>query len=120
MRPADKLSEDDTAAFKDARTRCPDIAAITDLAHGFTDLVRQRHGHQLDTWITTAAASAYPEIRGFATGLRKDLDAVTAGLTLPWSSGAVEGQVNRIKMLKRQMFGRAKFDLLRTRILART
>lgn len=120
MRPADKLSEDDTAALKDARALCPDIAAITDLAHGFTDLVRQRHGDQLDGWIRTAAASGYPEIRGFATGLRKDLDAVTAGLTLHWSSGAVEGQVNRIKMIKRQMFGRAKFDLLRTRILART
>jgi transposase len=50
-------------------------------------------------------------------GLRRDQDAVTAGLTLPWSSGAVEGHVNRIKMLKRQMFGRAKPDLLRKRIL---
>jgi transposase len=120
MRPADKLSEDDQAALKDARTRCPDIAALTDLAHAFTDLVRSRHGTQLTAWITHAAAGAYPEIRAFANGLGKDLDAVTAGLTLPWSSGAVEGQVNRIKMLKRQMFGRAKFDLLRTRILART
>ncbi|MEJ3750837.1 hypothetical protein WEI85_47400 [Actinomycetes bacterium KLBMP 9797] len=53
----------------------------------------------------------------FAKGLQRDLDAVTAGLTLPWSSGAVEGQVNRVKMLKRQMYGRAKFDLLRRRIL---
>jgi transposase len=56
-------------------------------------------------------------LRSFVLGLRRDQDAVTAGLTLPWSSGAVEGHVNRIKMLKRQMFGRAKSDLLRKRIL---
>ena len=55
--------------------------------------------------------------RSFAAGLRNDLDAVTAGLTTHYSSGAVEGTVNRIKMIKRQMFGRAKFDLLRKRIL---
>ena len=60
MRPADKLSEDDTAALKDARARCPDIAAITDLAHGFTDLVRQRHGDQLDGWITHRGRQRLP------------------------------------------------------------
>lgn len=58
-----------------------------------------------------------PALRSFANGLRNDLDAVTAGLTLPYSSGAVEGTVNRIKTIKRQMYGRARFDLLRKRIL---
>ena len=58
-----------------------------------------------------------PGISGFAIGLTKDLDAVTAGLTLPHSSGPVEGNVNRIKMIKRQMYGRAGFDLLRKRVL---
>jgi len=58
-----------------------------------------------------------PELRAFAAGLRRDWDAVQAGLTLPWSSGAVEGHVNRIKMLKRQMYGRANVDLLRSRVL---
>jgi hypothetical protein len=119
MRPADKLSEDDNAALKDACTRCPDIAAITELARGFTHLVRNRLGAQLDNWITQAGTGSVPEIRSFATGLRKDYDAVKAGLTLPWSSGAVEGNVNRIKMIKRQMYGRARFDLLRKRILLR-
>lgn len=56
-------------------------------------------------------------LHSFVTGLRSDLDAVTAGLTTEYSSGAVEGHVNRIKMIKRQMFGRARFDLLRKRIL---
>lgn len=83
VRPVDKLSDDDQAALKDARARCLDLAAITDLAHGFTDLVRGRHGDQLAAWIAEATASAYPEIRGFANGLGKDLEAVTAGLGLP-------------------------------------
>jgi transposase len=56
-------------------------------------------------------------LRGFAKGLRKDWAAVTAGLTLPYSSGTVEGHVNRIKMIKRQMYGRANPDLLRKRVL---
>ena len=119
MRPADRLNEDDTAALKDACTRCPDIAAITELAHSFTRLVRQRAGAQLEEWIAQAAAGPISEIRAFANGLRKDFDAVRAGLTLAWNSGAVEGAVNRIKMIKRQMFGRANLDLLPKRILIR-
>ena len=62
-------------------------------------------------------ADDQPPLRSFVRGLRRDLDAVTAGLTLPWSSGIVEGHVNRLRMLKRQMFGRAKPDLLRKRVL---
>jgi len=58
-----------------------------------------------------------PALRSFVVGLRADLAAVTAGLSLPYSSGPVEGQVTRIKLLKRQMYGRANFDLLRKRVL---
>ena len=65
-----------------------------------------------------ATASAIPQRRGFATGLLRDWAAVQAALSSPWSNGQAEGQVNRLKMLKRQMFGRAKFDLLRKRVLA--
>ena len=63
-------------------------------------------------------ASPVSTIRVFARSLQRDFDAVRAALTLPWSNGPVEGHVNRIKFLKRQMFGRANFDLLRLRILA--
>jgi transposase len=56
-------------------------------------------------------------LRGFATGIINDVAAVRAALSQPWSNGPVEGQVNRLKMLKRQMYGRAKFDLLRSRVL---
>ena len=75
----------------------------------------ERQGRELEKWMT--AASSTPELSSFITGLRRDQDAVTAGLTLPWSSGVVEGHINRIKMLKRQMYGRANPDLLRRRIL---
>ena len=74
-------------------------------------------GHLLDEWITAARAGDLPDLAAFARGLLQDRDAVTRALTLPYSSGAVEGHVNRIKMLKRQMCGRANLDLLRKRVL---
>ncbi|WP_438870781.1 transposase [Paractinoplanes ovalisporus] len=75
------------------------------------------HGERFGAWITTAEQAALPGISRFATGLTADLAAVTAGLSRPFSSGPVEGNVNRIKMIKRQMYGRAGFDLLRKRVL---
>ena len=117
MRPDDKLTEDDRAGLKQARTRCVDLDALTELTHGFNHLVRQRAGHRLEEWINQAAQGPFPEVRGFATGLLNDFAAVRNGLTQHWSSGAVEGTVNRIKMIKRQMYGRAKLDLLRKRVL---
>ncbi|MFE5923681.1 transposase [Streptomyces sp. NPDC056468] len=74
-------------------------------------------GTHLPEWITEAADANLPGISNFAVGLHSDFDAVTAGLTTDWNSGPVEGAVNRIKMLKRQMFGRAGFALLRKRVL---
>ncbi|MFD4143027.1 transposase [Streptomyces sp. NPDC058572] len=74
-------------------------------------------GLRLPEWITEAVTSSLPGISTFAAGLENDFDAVTAGLTTGWNSGPVEGAVNRIKMLKRQMFGRAGFPLLRKRVL---
>jgi transposase len=72
---------------------------------------------QLDTWMAAVEADDLPHPHRFVRGLRLDYDAVLNGLTLPHNSGAVEGNVNRIKMIKRQMYGQAKFDLLRKRIL---
>ncbi len=81
-------------------------------------MVAHLQGDQLPTWIEAATSTTdLPSLRHFAQHLERDLDAVTAGLTLPWNSGVVEGHVNRIKMLKRQMFGRAGFELLRKRVL---
>jgi transposase len=80
-------------------------------------LVR-RHDHAvLDEWLASAERSGIPEFHGFAHGLRRDLDAVTAALKWSWSNGQTEGHVNRLKTLKRAMYGRAKLDLLRLRLL---
>lgn len=75
------------------------------------------HGERLGEWMTTARQAGPPGITGFATGLPNDLEALIAGLPLSHSSGPVEGNVNRIKMIKRQMYGRAGVDLLRKRVL---
>ncbi|MGW3622552.1 transposase [Streptomyces sp. NPDC000880] len=96
---------------------CPKIAEACRLARGFATLLRRRDGHRLGDWLAQADESQVKEIRTFANGLRKDLAAVTAGLTLPLSSGAVEGNVAMIKLLNRQHYGRAGFDLLRKRVL---
>ncbi|GAA5024572.1 hypothetical protein GCM10025734_83240 [Kitasatospora paranensis] len=76
-----------------------------------------REGERRPQWLEAVRRDDLPGLHALAAGLERDLDAVIAGLTLPWSSGAVEGHVNRIKMLKRQMYGRAGFDLLRKRVL---
>jgi transposase len=81
----------------------------------FAAIMTQRHGHRLGEWLTHAQHADLHGINRFVNGVTADLDAVTAGLSLPFSSGPVEGNVNR--MLKRQMYGRANFDLLRKRVL---
>lgn len=95
----------------------PELAALATHVRAFAEIMGQRRGRDLQQWMATVDADDQPALHSFVRGLRRDHDAVTAGLTLPWSSGAVEGQVNRIKMLERQMLGRANTDLLRKRIL---
>jgi transposase len=81
----------------------------------FADLVRRQSAMPLSTWLAKAKASC-PELRGFAAGVRQDEAAVAAGLSEAWSNGPVEGHVNRLKLIKRQMYGRAGFELLRARV----
>ena len=93
------------------------LASIQRLALSFGHIVR-RHDHEaLGAWLVSAERSGIPEFRGFASGLRRDLQAVTAALKWSWSNGQTEGHVNRLKTLKRAMYGRAKLDLLRLRLL---
>ncbi|MFE0422080.1 transposase [Streptomyces sp. NPDC058953] len=77
----------------------------------------QLQGDQLPQWTKSVRADDLPSLHALVNGLERDLAAVTAGLTLAWSSGVVEGHVNRFKMIKHQMYGRAGFDLLRKRVL---
>ena len=76
-----------------------------------------RRGEQLDAWIAKASAGDQPQLHSFANGIRRDYQAVLTGLALPYSSAAMEGNVNKIKMIKRQMYGRAGFPLLRKRVI---
>jgi len=97
--------------------QAPELTEAVALAQDFATLVRQRQPTQLDPWLTRAAESALPPFRRLARGLRAALAAVQAAVTLPWSQGPIEGHINRLKMLKRQMFGRARLDLLARRFL---
>lgn len=99
-RHPDHLVEQDTGRLRAVLDRCPELAAAVELVRSFADMLTDLRGDQLSAWITAAEQAALAGTTGFATGLTGDLDAVTAGLTLPYSSGPVEGNVNRIKMLK--------------------
>ena len=80
-------------------------------------MVRECTGDKLNTWLKAVEASHLEAFQTFVTGVQKDKDAVLAGLTLPWSNGPLEGHVNRLKLIKRSMYGRAEFDLLKLRVL---
>ena len=108
--------EDDS--FVQALTaRCETIRTAQAQAVEFGRLVRAHDIAALESWLSTAAGSALPELRDFAAGMLRDEAAVRAAVELPWSNGQTEGQVNRLKMLKRQMYGRASIGLLRQRVL---
>ena len=94
-----------------------EIASGLDLADEFARLIRERSGGDLAGWLAKAQSSACPELRQFAVGVRGDEAAVKGAVSQRWSNGPVEGQVNRLKAIKRQMFGRAGFVLLRSRVL---
>jgi transposase len=83
-------------------------------------MAKNRQANQLDEWMKEAADSDIEALKNFAKGLKQDYDAVKAALTYEWSNGQVEGHVNRLKTIKRQMYGRAGFSLLKKRILLHT
>jgi transposase len=109
---------DVSARLKGLRERYAALEAGLKLADEFARLIRKQAEPTLTHWLEQVAASACPELRGFAAGLEQDLAAVRAALETPWSNGPVEGQVNQLKMLKRQMYGRAGLNLLRKRAMA--
>jgi transposase len=93
------------------------ITRAYQLTQAFLALARERRGRDLEAWIMAATDSGLDALARFARGLQEDLAAVTAGLTLPWSNGVTEGHIHRLKLLKRQGYGRAGFVLLRQRVL---
>ncbi|MFE9446647.1 transposase [Streptomyces sp. NPDC006602] len=111
------LTEEDRVGLKEVLARCPELDKAGEHVRDFGEILTDRLGSTLPTWIDTVDASQLPGLTGFALHLLRDLDAVKAGLTLDWSSGSIEGAVNRIKKIKRQLYGRAGFELLRKMIL---
>jgi transposase len=111
------LDQDEAGELDRLLPRCEHLDRLREHIRSFAAIMTRLHGAEITAWITAAEAEDLPHLVSFATGLRRDLDAVINGLSLPYSSGAVEGNVNRIKTLKRSMYGRARFDLLRARVL---
>jgi transposase len=118
LRPPEQLSSEEQAALAQVLAADPDLARGHELLHRFRILVRTRDVAALETWLRDAQASNLPPFISLANGLVSDRAAVEAALTLPWSNGAVAGHVHRVKLIKRQGYGRAKLALLRRRMLA--
>lgn len=118
VRPPEALNENDCSAVERLCHHAETVQVAYSYAQRFIQMVCQRCADLFETWLAQVEATGIPELQGFAAGLRRDKAAVTAALSLPYSNGQVEGQVNRLKLIKRSMYGRASFDLLRKRVLA--
>jgi transposase len=113
----EKLDEAQQQELALMRQASPSAEAAYGLAQAFMHMIREHTGQQLETWLSLVEESTLPEFKSFAKGIQQDKSAVFAGLTLPWSNGPLEGHVNRLKLIKRSMYGRAKLRLLRQRVL---
>ncbi len=116
----DHLTDDETAKLNTVKSRSTHLSATAGHVTAFAEMMTGRHGEHLPAWIAAVELDDLPSLHSFTSGIRRDQAAVANGLTLAHSSGAVEGNVCRVKALKRQMFGRASLDLLRKRILLST
>ena len=117
LRPPDRRGGEEAGLLARLRNAASTLAAAVALAEEFAALVREREPERLDPWLQQAQDSTMPALQRFARRLSSDYDTVRAAVTLAWSNGQVEGQINRLKTLKRQMYGRANLDLLERRFL---
>jgi transposase len=117
VRRPEKRTVEAQARLDMIRGASPDLTAGLDLSDEFAALIRKRSTGTLKGWLSRAEVSACPEVRHFAEGIRRDESAVNAAMTTRWSNGPVEGHVNRLKTIKRQMYGRAGFPLLKARVV---
>lgn len=117
LRQPDELEADERAFVVHLVRACPEVQRVQEVAQEFGRLVRTRDSGGFDPWLAVVDHSGCPEMCGFADGLRRDRAAVEAALEMEWNNGPVEGLVNKLKVAKRAMYGRAKLDLLRQRVL---
>jgi len=118
LREAEKLEGEERAFVEHLVQASPEIAEARLLAQEFNRILKQRDQEAFPSWMQRASQSRIPEMKSLAAGLERDRAAVVAALTYRWSNGPTEGHINRLKTLKRAMYGRAKFDLLRIKVLA--
>jgi len=118
LRRSATLDAAEQTQFGQLKTSHPDVTLGITLAQEFTTIVRERQPERLDAWLTRSEQSGLTPLMSLANGIRRDEAAVKAGVTLEWSNGPTEGQINRLKQVKRQMYGRANLDLLKLRLLA--
>ncbi len=112
-----KVAERDRALVQRLGEICPQVGAASEMGSAFCSIVRERRADDLDQWLEKVGQEGLPEMQRFAQGIAADKAAVMAALSLDWSNGQTEGQINRLKFVKRQMYGRAGFDLLKARFL---
>jgi len=113
----DELTDEDKEALERMKQADDKVAQAYILGQRFVGMIRERKPESLLPWLEDANKSGSEALKQFAKGIKQDLDAVTNALSLSWSNGQTEGQVNRLKLIKRKMYGRANFDLLRKRVL---
>ena len=111
------LKEEEREHLRLLKQASPKAETAFQLVNKFLHMVRGRTGEQLDGWLKEVEASQLQAFEPFLAGVQRDKEAILARLTLPWSNGPTEGHVNRLKLIKRSMYNRAKFDLLRHRVL---
>lgn len=117
LRPPEELDEAQAQFRQRLCDSAPQIKTVDSFAHEFIDLLHRRSSDSFSGWLTRAEATEIPELVSFVTSLRSDYAAIAAALSYPDSNAQCEGQVNRLKLIKRSMYGRAKFDLLCLRVL---
>jgi transposase len=120
IREPGKLRGEEAQNLKELRAASPALDEVYQLVQGFMEMVHHLQGERLEEWLKEAKESVYEELHSFVRGIENDKAAVVAGLSLRYSNGPVEGHNNRLKLIKRSMFGRGKLDLLKQRVLAKT
>jgi transposase len=117
MLPAEKLTERQRTQLLKVCQAGTELQLAYELTQEFVTMIKEHKVSCLPDWMQRAEDSGLAALKGFARGLHRDYAAVSAALSSPWSQGQVEGQITRLKLLKRKMYGRARFDLLRRRVL---
>ena len=115
--PETKLDDEQKRSREELCALYPEIEGASRLANGFVEMVREQKADQLAGWIDQTKHSSVRKLRTFAVGIADDFPAVKAALIYDWSNAQLEGQINRLKTIKRMMYGTAKLDLLRNRVL---